>query len=979
MERYQQQRRFVRSHSATRDSMSGFGEGMMRSRKRVNDSKVVSDSSSCSSLSTEEDPLTCDWRQGRSKGGSVTLMKKQLAEEYLVETKLKQRPPNVVAKLMGLDSLPSQQPIHKPKKKSLEKDQQKVASVGTRERGSSYGGRSCKKNDMEQQEFKDYGGRSCKKNDMEQQEFKDVFEVLETSKVEKKNETKMDFIRETFMDVKRLSTNEKLQDSKEYHNALEVLASNSKLFLEYLQEPDSLFKKHLHDLQLQDVSSLLSKNVPVLESSNTHIYEDGEICRKSGRRTERNHEMGIATHSHNQHDAYSSSKVSRPRFDVKEETRLPSTRIVVLKPNLRNAKNATMPLPSPSSSENLPSSYKKHSVFKNSETVSLFADSHIREHLYIELDPIKHVTRGSRAIAREITRQMRHTVSRDPRDVSWSRLVGYAGDDSSGNDSREDFKAITKTSGHLPEAKCRYCPSTSFSIESSVSREAKKRLSERWKMTQRVQELKSVSRGSNTLGEMLAMPDRDISPAMLNMSDGNVSRGTPFGISSRDGWKDECARSLSRSMSLPTSSNDFGSPKSNARHRSRSSDRCSGKDALIRVSTKSKKENFDGNVGISTKINPRSKHKRHHSYNRSREAHTVKEVPPKQVELRKTLEDINLSEKNHMTVAMPDGGHEETIQVSDEIAVASSGNAELSAIAEEQLSAVIISCLASAQKGEQSSAINLDDSIPEVMSIIPADESSQAAYEVDSPASSLDVEQASPVSVLEPSSAEDLPCGSESFESVSADLHGLRMQLQLLKLEKSDAYSEISETDIVSIKDIEEEGSLDLPDEKRETTEVIEAEEYIGFLYLVDVLVESGFHNVDWNVVLATWYSPDSPVDPSIFEKLENKYSGHMTMTERKLLFDRINFGLMKIFQPYRDPHPWVKPKRSVGFRRRNAVLAEELWNILVSQEGDESDIMDNFLEKKMGWMDLEDHIDVVGRYIQSLLLDELVAEFVGA
>jgi hypothetical protein len=61
-----------------------------------------------------------------------------------------------------------------------------------------------------------------------------------------------------------------------------------------------------------------------------------------------------------------------------------------------------------------------------------------------------------------------------------------------------------------------------------VSREAKKRLSERWKMTHKSQDLGVGSRGS-TLAEMLAIPDKDTMPANLD------------GMSCADGISDKFA------------------------------------------------------------------------------------------------------------------------------------------------------------------------------------------------------------------------------------------------------------------------------------------------------------------------------------------------------------------------------------------------------------------------------------------------------
>ena len=51
---------------------------------------------------------------------------------------------------------------------------------------------------------------------------------------------------------------------------------------------------------------------------------------------------------------------------------------------------------------------------------------------------------------------------------------------------------------------------TSCSTESSVSREARKHLSGRWRMTKRLQEARFVGRERSTLGEILALPDREV-------------------------------------------------------------------------------------------------------------------------------------------------------------------------------------------------------------------------------------------------------------------------------------------------------------------------------------------------------------------------------------------------------------------------------------------------------------------------------------
>ncbi|CAL5419614.1 unnamed protein product [Camellia sinensis] len=103
------------------------------------------------------------------------------------------RPPNVIATLMGLDGLPSQQPLHRQHKGFSETYRQWTTSVSS------------------QRDGKPYEHRSNWKDSMAQQVCKDEDEVLETSKVErssypakrtinsKLSEAEMAFIQQKFM------------------------------------------------------------------------------------------------------------------------------------------------------------------------------------------------------------------------------------------------------------------------------------------------------------------------------------------------------------------------------------------------------------------------------------------------------------------------------------------------------------------------------------------------------------------------------------------------------------------------------------------------------------------------------------------------------------------------------------------------------------------------------------------------------------
>ncbi|CAL5340673.1 unnamed protein product [Camellia sinensis] len=75
--------------------------------------KLVSDHSSYSGGTTEEDLFSCELWSSSSRRVTGTLIKKLLADEMSKETESKRRPPSVIARLMGLDGLPPQQPLHR--------------------------------------------------------------------------------------------------------------------------------------------------------------------------------------------------------------------------------------------------------------------------------------------------------------------------------------------------------------------------------------------------------------------------------------------------------------------------------------------------------------------------------------------------------------------------------------------------------------------------------------------------------------------------------------------------------------------------------------------------------------------------------------------------------------------------------------------------------------------------------------------------
>ncbi|XP_022744441.1 uncharacterized protein LOC111295275 isoform X2 [Durio zibethinus] len=920
------------------------------------------------------------WRSSKQSTG--TPMKKLLAQEMLKENESRRRAPSVIARLMGLDGMPPHQPGHKQQKRT-EISQEKGQKGGT---------------------F--YSRRSSTKSSKEEQEFKDVFEVLDASKVEsagylsertansKLSDAEVAFIQQKFMEAKRLSTDEKLQDSEEFNDTLEVLDSNTDLLLKFLQQPDSLFTKHLHDLQGAPSQSRCSR-ISAMKSSHALNNENGRLGRRTGRETQlkrhckspQAYQEDHLSHSYGRYATHNPPKSPMVQLEEKNGPAIVPTRIVILKPNLGKLQNSTRTASSPCSSHQFPSDCAGHSEILGIQNTEAEIWGKNKVNQYIGFS--KHNSRESREMAREITRQMKNSFSNSSMKISTPRFRGYAGDESScdisGSESANDSDATTVSFRDNIGRNKQHRRLSSRSSESSVSREAKKRLSERWKLTHGLQEVHIVCRGS-TLGEMLAISDREVTPANssglvgvegcseISNHVGPAVWNEPLGISSRDGWKDGCLGNLSRSRSLPASSTDFGSPRISTRHESLRRDKyVIPKEGFKWDRKKAVKGNFNQReapfpsnqrscvkksqfLGISSSGNKENS-----------DASPEFDITPYQV--KQNLEGDNQSEYNLMV----SGPSASTAMDSSSVLKNASDINDQNMIVLSEPSHMELSAPASFNAHVSTGDLdNLDSQEP---SEGPSKQTTLQCpvSELESRASSKEAEQPSPVSVIEAPFTDDLSSGSECFESISADLHGLRMQLQLLKQE-SEAYEE--GTMLLSSDDEGDEVSVGFAEDKG----IPKTEENWESVYIVDVLVDSGIDGADLDAFLAACHSPECPVNPLVFEELEKKYCNlnSWSRAERRLMFDRINSKLLEIYQQYMDQHPWVKSARKLTPQWSMRELEDSLRKSLVSQNKKlQMDAGEMVLAGECQWLDLREDIDVIGREIERLLVDELAAEIV--
>ncbi|KAL4189079.1 hypothetical protein AMTRI_Chr08g163710 [Amborella trichopoda] len=989
----------------------------------------------------EESSFEHELRRSSSARGSGIPMKMLLAEEMSKDTESKRRPPSVIARLMGLDALPTQQSISKHYKKNSEKQALDMPLMKPQKKPFCHQGYHHRQESVCPDEFMSKETHSFRNHATEQQEFKDVFEVWETSdagKVSKQSihtkhsEKKMELIRQKFMDAKRLSTNEKLRQSKEFHDALEVLDSNKDLFLKFLQEPDSLFTKHLHDLQSAPEPHWPS-HITLLKSSkaafanNDHegvseiywrhqrqIIVEGKK-HKSSRSILEKREVGYKE----QWFPSSHKSVTRSRMKEKIDPCLVPTRIVVLKPSLVMEESTRGEvLSSPSSSlDPYNSICRKHmSSSQGYSDKDEFSEVCSWEGVIRNGGRGREIVRdrpkGSREIAKEITRQMRKSMTKDTLNLSSSasNKASYYRPNEKGSVVVEPKVLNTPPSENLWDwNKKRLSPNPSnSSTESTVSREAKKRLSERWKITRGgYQEEEKLRKNSSTLAEMLAVPetktsDLELRPLTLHYminQDDSCDKATgdvvfpecdhASVVNHRFDVQEGCDENLHRSRSLT------------ARCR-----RGARKKGLNEVQQEVK------NLGSGRSLRGRGSVLKDSLFSSKRKSTSVKNSRPSLTAEQNYKCEISESDNNSnmKTVSSHSKGLEDKPEASLVFIEPQIPQPFINAnVMSPQHSALLISgecadpktdldihqgCVTGPsldgtflEKDGVASSHDQSDCTSEVIILeqpqegLPADLFQSDGLHGTDADNSIETfketsDQPSPVSVLEPPFEEDFS-SPECFERISSDLHGLRMQLHLLKLESKGRCVGESDYDAEGVaSNFNDNGSEEWVGH---SDNVEECEEIV---YLRDLLVTCGFYG-GHEMMLASWHCPDCPVDPSLFEKLEKKYGkeNKRGKLDRKLLFDRMNTWLVEIMGPRLEERPWL------GTRERKLAtkvpegerLVEGLWGSLRCKDTERGESLDEMLQKdfaqELGWMDLRDEFDVIGREVENILLDGLIAE----
>ena len=474
----------------------------------------------------------------------------------------KERMSSVIARLMGLDELPPQQPVQKQQRVLSEYYLQRVASIGVREKRSYHERASFRISSEEQKEL-GYNFRvvetlnRCKQHN----------QSVEGGKISSSSsEEKMAFIRQNFSDAKCISVD------KSPHSV----------------PPHSQSEHHT-----------------VSKSSHTFYGSNIDKCGKFGRTTVQGNvklrqkaKNGLVRNLHGELGLDNIGKYSRSQLESIGETCHPPTAIVILKPNHGNPENA---IASPSSYEGslLGDGKLKDSPFL--ENGKLDVEVRERKNLANDMEPTRRRPRVSRENSEEVTRQTRHST------IGISTKVSRSGLRIDGTVAKESELKMPSNFSHR---KNQYKSSFSPLRGSYVAREATRKISERLKMNKKFQKDGLAWRVS-TLGELLAMPDHetgarnvDYKPGKRGLSnqtganDGHVNSGGPLGISRREGLKDGSIRNLPKSRSLSASSSAMESPRIRTKYGLQSEWNLSLEESVCWAQHKSRNQNLNQKNGL---------------------------------------------------------------------------------------------------------------------------------------------------------------------------------------------------------------------------------------------------------------------------------------------------------------------------------------------------------------------------------------------
>ncbi|KAL6903539.1 hypothetical protein ACP4OV_004352 [Aristida adscensionis] len=844
-----------------------------------------------------------------------------LAKEMPKELRSEKKPPSVVARLMGLeDGLPAQESVLHSAKRHLKKSHSHDELAET---------------NMQVQHREQYYSSMTNMCPKETVQFKDVYEInegpLRTYHLQdqtfprgmpsrSRSDIRMEIVRQKFMEAKRLATNDNLLHSKEFQEALEVLSSNRDLFLKFLEEPNSILSKQLAGLP-RTPAPTQTKRITVLKPNKSVEFEGRRDIRRQIINEENDHVM---PRSH--HRSYSA-----------EVTFSQPSRIVVLKPSPANPRTMARLTP-------------RAAPFQPIERVDHYGGLEDGEYLPDGLH------------------------RRDESLLSSVYSNGYGGDESSFSRSEDDY--IDEEGGNLSDSEIvspvsrhswnhinrynsPYSGSTfsrrSYSPESSVIREAKKRLSERWASVaydEINQEHMHLPRSSSTLGEMLSIREtkkeavggiNSVTNSQPRVRENELTAQripciSTFREDERNGLSSP--RNFTRSKSVPVSSSLFDNiaspvPSSNS----------GGCETPTEVTRSDKgKSSFKGRVSsfFFPKSRKQTKEKITQSYASSDgrfEVNCLGSVKPGADHNIGASENRPFCEdKANSTTSQPTCSSKEQDIVSIEVPISSD-------------------CPSGYIDVKSGGGLKGIRDQPSPTSVL------DASFEYSN--------------INEPESSRSITC---SNEGVALRSTGIESVTRSLSWEDMNSPS-LGSTKPISFSDVDD-------------------DELEWAAFVQKIVSSAGLGNLQLGMVFTRWYLPDCPLDPALCAKLLDRKEEAAKSRERrsnqKLLFDCVNNALIEIGQDaLLYTYPWSQT-HSLAWRETqnplNRALGEEIPRLMrdwlhgsgrfaVNEYDDAGTMLERMVQEEVegrGWLkSMRSELDGITEQIARGVLEELVKEAV--
>eukprot|EP00252_Welwitschia_mirabilis_P027419 TRINITY_DN9399_c0_g1_i1.p1 TRINITY_DN9399_c0_g1~~TRINITY_DN9399_c0_g1_i1.p1 ORF type:complete len:1079 (+),score=270.25 TRINITY_DN9399_c0_g1_i1:282-3518(+) len=1055
---------------------------------------------------------------GKKKTSGLPI-KTLIAEEMLKNADFNCRPPNIVARLMGLDELPKDSPANQKKEREkhvqAKQSWKQQAHPERREplqRSLSMEGKlvhdpllqrshnlsllpgSAFAAEVPQSKNSERNQRSGGKDESGNKRisklrsdsavaprgnFKMCFPEENLLKHESTDDAKMALVRQKFLDAKRLASDESHLHSREFIEAVEFLQSNKDAFLKFLEEPNSLFSKESRPLfthnQFKEITVLKSRSA---KKTNKELKDDINGKGSSKMESHVKKPAGLKDHParENRQDQKDTVKAI-PEFPKSNQFKQCAdihansfpTRIVVLKPNLGKARNIHTNL-SQSLTQRSQTSANSSKAFEMPRRRNEDYLQEIRARLESELGknrrggtscPMKfpqesyvNEPRYTRDGAKEIARQIRNAVTKEKsHEMSENQEASVS--ERLEKEYKDIYPDFCSPDTEFPEtAGSGSCSSDTLgmfidSSESVVNKEAKKRLLERWKSTHGSQgNLQLQREESSTLGEMLSfsLRKKEGKKLMRETENRNQKSLSQDGItgwersstshSSRDHSDDSSLSRLQRSRSVPASASTYDEGvRAFARSRASVSDPTNAQIVLDdrasssvsqqqTVKSKKEKSSFRGKVSsLKGSFLLRGKHTGGTKNNSEKpSSHTTDQRAPTQQ--RQNPVEHPKESSNYAPKATSE--QDDFLGPLGSEALPPTKDASHSADAEN---ASTIGC------GKLLSRVNST----RLKNVLPSELMSQAFPSPCSPVRKLPlfepvcseksnqkVEHSSPVSVLDTLYEEDLS-STKDFKEITTNLQDLQMRLNLLKLE-SHSSADLSHTNSLHQNGFESEadsmranscasstdadwlqtptsslvshaGNFDIEFLSIDTN-ICSEEQQRDLFYLKNVLRASGFTG-DINHFFAKWHLPNSPLDPSLFERLEDEYMeirGHDNWgiefdatwetqlykgrSERHLIFDCINEVLLHILLPVLNHRPWIKPAKLNLRIPSGKQLLQEIWGKLschLYPPPENCHVLQNIvaddLSREAVWMDLQDPMEAVAVDVERSIFSDLIED----